>query len=253
MLKKVASVIYAVAAYLLFLGAFLYLIAFANNMAPHSVSGAPSMPPLPAALIDVVLITLFGLQHGIMARPGFKRWWTQFVPQHLERSTFVLIATVMVIAIVQFWQPIGGDLWNVTGVGMILLNSISLLGFLTVPATSFITGHFELFGLRQAIGYAFDLPMSQPKFKERAFYKKVRHPMMLGFLIAFWAAPHMTAGHMLFAGLMTSYILAGVYFEERDLVRTHGQAYRDYQARVPKLFPIGMPKGEHPMPLQGRG
>jgi protein-S-isoprenylcysteine O-methyltransferase Ste14 len=251
MLKKIAFVIYGAGAYLLFLGVFLYLMAFVMNVAPHSISGTPSLPPLAAALVDVALITLFGLQHGIMARPGFKRWWTRFVPPQLERSTFVWFADVLVLVMVLFWQPIEGDLWNVTGAAMIALYAISLLGWLTVPVTSFLTDHFELFGLRQVFEYAIGRPRSKAEFKERAFYKKVRHPMMLGFLIAFWAAPHMTVGHLLFAVLMTSYILLGVYFEERDLTRTHGQAYRDYQARVPKLLPFGRRRDTQPSSLKG--
>ena len=238
-MKKMMSVVYGAGAYLLFLGAFLCLMAFETNMTRHSVSGAHSLPPIVAALIDVALITLFGLQHGIMARPAFKRWLTGFLPPHLERSTFVWFAAALVIVMIQFWQPIEGDLWNVTGAGMIALYAISVLGWLTVPVTSFLTDHFELFGLRQVFEFAVDRPRSKPEFKERAFYRKVRHPMMLGFLIAFWAAPHMTAGHLLFAGLMTIYILIGIYFEERDLERAHGQAYRDYRARVPKLLPSG--------------
>jgi protein-S-isoprenylcysteine O-methyltransferase Ste14 len=252
MLKTIAFVVYGVGAYLLFLASFLYLIGFATNVVPHSVSGAGSLPPLLAALVDVGLITLFGLQHGIMARPGFKRWWTQFVPPQLERSTFVWFAAALVIVLVQFWQPIKGELWNVTGAGMIALYAISLLGWLTVPVVSFFTDHFELFGLRQVFEYAFDRPASKPAFKERALYKEVRHPMMLGFLIGFWVTPHMTASHLLFALLMTSYILVGVYFEERDLAHTHGQAYRDYQARVPKLLPFGGVGKAQPSPLEAK-
>jgi protein-S-isoprenylcysteine O-methyltransferase Ste14 len=250
MLRKIASVLYGAGAYLLFLGAFLYLMAFATNLARHSVSGDASLPPLWAALVDIALITLFGLQHGIMARPEFKRRWTRLVPRHLERSTFVWFAAALVIIIVQFWQPIEGDLWNVTGVGMIALYGISLLGFLTVPVVSFLTDHFELFGLRQVFEYALERPMSKPEFKERALYRKVRHPMMLGFLIAFWATPHMTASHLLFATLMTSYIVAGIYFEERDLAHAHGQVYREYQARVPKLLPFGALHSAQPVPLE---
>ncbi len=239
MLRKIASVVYGVAAYLLFLGSYLYLIAFTTNLTAHSVSGAPSLLPLSAALVDIALITLFGLQHGIMARPGFKRQLTRWVPAHLERSTFVWTAAALVIVIVQFWQPIGGDLWNVSGAGRIALYAVSLLGFLIVPGVSYLTDHYELFGLRQVYEYALGRPMSKPQFKERALYRTVRHPMMVGFLIAFWATPHMTAGHLLFAALMTAYILVGIYFEERDLARVHGQVYRDYQARVPKLLPLG--------------
>ena len=245
MLRKTLSVVYAAGAYVLFLGAYLYLIAFAINIVPHSVSGPASLPPLQAALIDVALIALFGLKHSIMARPGFKLWWTRAVPRHLERSTYVLIATALVFAIVQFWQPIDGDLWNVSGAGMMALYAISLLGALGVPAFSFLTDHFELFGLRQAAEYALEIPGSAAEFKERGVYKKVRHPMMLAFLVAFWATPHMTVGHLLFAGLMTAYILTGIYFEERDLLRAHGKAYRMYQARVPKLLPgTGMSEDE---------
>jgi protein-S-isoprenylcysteine O-methyltransferase Ste14 len=252
MLKKIASVAYALGAYLLFFGSVLYLIAFTANVGPHSVSGTPSLPPLVAGLVDLALITLFGLQHAIMARPGFKRWWTRFVPPQLERSTFVWFGSALAIAMVQFWQPIEGDLWNVTGGAMIALYALSLLGYLMIPVTSFLTDHFELLGLRQVFEYALERPRSKPEFKERALYKKVRHPMMLGWLAAFWATPHMTAGHLLFAGLMTSYILAGVYFEERDLVRVHGQAYRDYQARVPKFLPFRGLRGAQPSPLKAK-
>jgi methanethiol S-methyltransferase len=252
MLKKIASVVYALGAYLLFFGSVFYLIAFTANVGPHTVSGTPSLPPLVAALVDLALIVLFGLQHAVMARPGFKSWWTRFVPPQLERSTFVWFGSALAIAIVQFWQPIEGDLWNVTGGAMIALYALSMLGYLMIPFTSFLTDHFELLGLRQVFEYALERPRSKPEFKERALYKKVRHPMMLGWLAAFWATPHMTAGHLLFAGLMTSYILAGVYFEERDLVRAHGQAYRDYQARVPKFLPLGGLRGTQPGPLKAK-
>jgi protein-S-isoprenylcysteine O-methyltransferase Ste14 len=252
MLKKFASVVYGVGAYLSFYGAYFYLMAFTANVAPHSVSGTPSLPPLPAALIDVSLIILFGLQHAIMARPGFKSWWTRFVPPHLERSTFLWFGSGLIVAIVQFWQPIDGDLWNITGAGMIALYAVSVLGYLMIPVTSFLTDHFELLGLRQVYEYVLERPQSKPEFKERALYKKLRHPMMLGWLTAFWATPYMTAGHFLFASMMTAYTLAGIYFEERDLVRMHGQAYRDYQARVPKLLPFGGLKGVQQLPLKAK-
>jgi protein-S-isoprenylcysteine O-methyltransferase Ste14 len=237
-MKKILSLVYGVAAYVLFLGSFLYLIAFSMNLGPSRISGPASLPPLAAAAIDIGLIALFGLQHSFMARPGFKRRWTRIIPQHLERSTYVLISAVLVAVIPAAWQPIEGQLWNVTGAAMIALYAVSALGFLMVPLCSFLTDHFELFGLRQAAEYAFGWAESKAEFKQRALYKKVRHPMMLGFLAAFWAAPYMTVGHVLFASLMTAYILAGIHFEERDLAQEHGQAYRDYQARVPKLLPI---------------
>lgn len=238
-MKNTLSVVYSAVAYTLFLGAFLYLVAFALNLAPHSVSGEPTSPPAVAVLVNIALITIFGLQHSVMARPGFKRWWTQVIPKHLERSTFVMIAASLVIAIVELWQPIGGDIWRVSGTLAAVVLGISVTGWLVVPFTSFLTDHFELFGLRQVYEAVTGRPRTPQQFRERSLYKKSRHPMMLGFIVAMWATPHMTMGHLLFAGLMTSYILTGIYFEERDLVREHGAAYRDYQARVPKLLPLG--------------
>jgi len=238
-MKKIMSVVYGVAAYALFLGAFLYLIAFYANLGPTPIAGPATLPPLAAVAIDLGLITLFGLQHSFMARPAFKRRWTRVIPQHLERSTYVLIAALLVVLIVAGWQPIAGDLWKATASWTIaLLAALSALGWLMIPLCSFLTDHFELFGLRQVAEYAFGWTPAKPEFKQNALYKKVRHPMMLGFLVAFWAAPYMTVSHLLFAVAMTAYILIGIHFEERDLAEKHGQAYRDYQARVPKLLPI---------------
>ena len=187
-MKKTLSLVYAVAAYVLFLAAFLYLVAFSMNLGPSQISGPASLPPLAAAAIDLGLIALFGLQHSVMARPGFKSWWTRIVPQHLERSTYVLIAAVLTALIPAAWQPIEGQLWNVTGAGMIALYTVSALGFLMIPLCSFLTDHFELFGLRQAAEYVFGWAQPKAEFKQRALYKKVRHPMMLGWMVAFWAA-----------------------------------------------------------------
>jgi len=252
-MKRTLSLVYGAAAYVLFLGVFLYLVAFTLNLAPHSVSGAETMPPVAAILVDTALVALFGLQHSIMARAGFKRWWTRAVPTHLERSTYVMIGSCMVALIVLGWQPIEGDLWNVTGWGMIALSAASLAGFATIPVMSFLTDHFHLFGLRQTYDYANGRPLSSPVFRERGPYKNVRHPMMLGFLLAFWATPHMTIGHLFLATLMTAYILAGIYFEERSLANEHGQAYRDYQARVPKLIPAMTTQAERsPVPVKTR-
>jgi protein-S-isoprenylcysteine O-methyltransferase Ste14 len=243
-MNKIFSVVYGVAAYVLFLGAFLYLVASYMNLGPSPFSAPASLPPLAAGAIDVGLITLFGLQHSLMARPGFKRRWIRTIPHHLERSTYVLIASLLVILIVAGWQPIDGHLWRVTGPWMIaLLSALSALGWLMIPLCSFLTDHFELFGLRQVAEYAFGWPQPKAEFKQRALYKKVRHPMMLGFLVAFWAAPYMTVSHLVFAVAMTAYILIGIHFEERDLADKHGQAYRDYQAQVPKLLPIPSSQG----------
>jgi protein-S-isoprenylcysteine O-methyltransferase Ste14 len=238
-MKKTLSLVYGVAAYVMFLGSFLYLVASYMNLGPSPIGGPASLPPLAASAIDVGLLTLFGLQHSLMARPGFKRRWTRIIPQHLERSTYVLIAALLVILVVAGWQPIEGQLWKVTGQWMIaVVSALAALGWLMIPLCSFLTDHLELFGLRQVAEYAFGWVQPKSEFKQRALYKKVRHPMMLGFLVAFWAAPYMTLGHLLFAMTMTAYILVGIHFEERDLADKHGQAYRDYQARVPKLLPV---------------
>jgi protein-S-isoprenylcysteine O-methyltransferase Ste14 len=242
-MKKILSVVYCATAYVLFLGSFLYLIAFSMDVGPSRISGPASLPPLLAAAIDLVLITAFSLQHSVMARPGFKRWWTRTIPQHLERSTYVLIGSAMTVLLVAAWQPIEGELWNVAGAGMIALYAVAALAYLMVPVCSFLTDHFELFGLRQVAEYAFGWPQPKPEFKQRALYKKVRHPMMLGWMVAFWSTPYMTVGHVLFASTMTTYILVAIHFEERDLAQRHGQAYRDYQARVPKLIPIPSAQG----------
>jgi methanethiol S-methyltransferase len=250
-MKKILSVAYGLTAYVLFLCAFLYLTAFSLNLVPHSISGAATQPPLTAALIDVALITVFGAQHSIMARPVFKRWWTRFVPPHLERSTFVLMATVLVVFMVVCWEPIEGDLWKVSGAAMLVISAISLAGWTAVPAISLLTDHFHLFGVRQVAQYALGRAPTRPVFREVSVYRKVRHPMMLAFLVAFWATPHMTVGHLLFATVMTTYILVGTYFEERTLASEHGRAYQDYLARVPKLLPWGVTtdsKGEMESP-----
>lgn len=247
-MKQTLSVIYGLVAYVLFLAAFLYFIAFTLNVAPHSISGSASVHPALTAIIDIGLITLFGLQHSIMARPAFKRWLTRFVPQHLERSTFVLISTAILGSVVLAWQPIDGELWSVAAPASYALIALSLLGFSAVPVVSFLTDHFALFGLRQVYEYATGRPPSKPAFKERWVYRQVRHPMMLGFLVAFWCTPLMTVGHLVFALTMTAYIAVGVYFEERTLVHEHGQAYRDYQNRVPKFVPGT--KAEEPVRVQ---
>jgi len=237
-MNRIFAITYGGTAYVLFLGVFLYLIAFTMNMAPHSVSGPATMPAVAAVAIDIALVTLFALQHTIMARPAFKRKWTRIVPKHLERSTFVLVASAMVLLMITCWQPIDGLIWNLTGPAAMAMYVISVIGFLGVPLVSLITDHFHLFGLRQVYEFATGRPQSAPVFKMVGPYKAIRHPMMLSFLVAFWATPTMTAGHLLFASLMTFYIQVGVYFEERSLAAEHGKAYRDYQSNIPKLMPV---------------
>lgn len=236
-MKKTLSLLYGAGAYIFFLAVFLYLVAFEMNLVPNSVSSLATASPWLAGLVDIGLVTAFGLQHSVMARQGFKNWWTRIVPRHLERSTFVWIGAAMILLIVLGWQPIEGNLWTVTGSPAIAILAVSALGWSMVPVCSFLTDHFELFGLLQVWEYATGRSPAEPHFKTVALYKQVRHPMMLGFIVALWATPHMTIGHLVFAGTMSAYILVGIYFEERDLVRKHGASYRHYQLEVPKLIP----------------
>jgi protein-S-isoprenylcysteine O-methyltransferase Ste14 len=236
-MRKAFAITYGVGSYAFFLGVYLSLVAFSMNLAPDAVSGPAGLNPAAATAINIALAGLFGVQHSAMARPAFKRWWTRMVPAHLERTTFVMTASATVLLMVTAWQPIEGVVWRVTGPAAMVIYAMSAIGFVGVPLVSFLTDHFHLFGLRQVYEYATGRPQPAPVFRMVGPYKAVRHPMMVAFLIAFWATPEMTYGHLLFASLMTAYILAGIYFEERTLAREHGLAYRDYQARVPKLIP----------------
>jgi methanethiol S-methyltransferase len=236
-MKKLFAVLYGVVSYALFLAVILYMIAFVANRVPWPISGPQRIPGAAAAVMDVGLITLFGLQHSIMARMGCKRWLTTFVPAYLERSTYVLISSVLVGAVLLAWQPIGGVIWDVPDPFATILLTVSGLGWTLVFTSMFLTDHFGMFGLRQAFTYAVGRTPADEACREQGMYRVVRHPMMLGFLVAFWSAPLMTVGHLLFAGLMTIYILVGIYFKERDLTAAHGRAYAGYRERVPMLLP----------------
>lgn len=236
---------YGAICYLVFLGVTVYAIGFVEGIgAPTTLDAAPSLPVGVAVVIDVALLALFAAQHSIMARPRFKQWWTRVIPHAIERSTYVLLASLALLALFWQWRPIGGVIWQVDNrVAKAILVSISLLGWLLVIASTFAINHFDLFGLRQVYlawrrtAYT-DLP-----FRIAPLYQLVRHPMMLGFLIAFWAAPRMTAGHLLFAAATTGYILLSVrLLEERDLVRAFGETYTAYRRRVPMLLPLPRPR-----------
>ena len=244
--------IYGGIAYLAFLAAFVYAMGFVGNVAvPRSMdAGGPTTPIAQAILINAALLMVFAVQHTIMARPGFKRWWTRYVPQAIERSTFVLFASAALGLLMWQWRPIGGTLWQVEATWLRwLLVGLSAFGWGLVLYASFLIDHFDLFGLRQVWLYFRGRPYTHHPFVERSVYKYVRHPLMLGFLLAFWATPHMTLGHLLFAGLVTGYILMGVTFEERDLMRHLGPVYLEYRRRTPMLLPwrrrpAGGPKAE---------
>jgi protein-S-isoprenylcysteine O-methyltransferase Ste14 len=244
-ITRALTLFYGVGAYAFFFGTFLYLIGFVGNwVVPKSIdTGIPAGSNGSAIAINVLLLALFAVQHTIMARPGFKTWWTRYVPWYVERSTFVLFATAILALTAWQWQPLPTVVWHVeNGALAALLSGISLAGWVIVLISTFLIDHFELFGLRQSVLYALGRAVEAPAFKERLFYRWVRHPLMLGFLIAFWFTPVMTQGHLLFAVVTTAYILIALQIEEQTLVHLHGNRYRDYQRRVSMLLPFGRPR-----------
>lgn len=238
MIGRVAGLVYSVASYLVFLASFAYMVAFIGNYwVPKSIDVGPESGPAQSILIDAVLLGLFAVPHSVMARPAFKRWWTTIVPPSCERSTYVLISSLLLILIFWQWQPITPTIWRVEGWPAMLLMAISWTGWLIGLTSTYLIDHFELFGLRQVFDRLREAATRPQPFKTPLLYRLVRHPLMLGLLLAFWATPHMSAGHLLFAGLMTAYILIGVRFEERDLVTQFGESYQQYRQRVPMLVP----------------
>lgn len=238
MSKRILYFVYGVAAYALFFGTYLYAIGFIGNLfVPVSIDGAPQSPLWQALLIDAGLLGIFAVQHSVMARPAFKRWWTQFVPKPIERSTYVLFSSVLLIALFAHWQPIGGVIWNINDpAGQLVLWSVFGLGWLVVLVSTFLINHFDLFGLRQVWLYLIGKPYTRLPFKTPLFYNHVRHPLYVGWLLAFWATPTMTLTHLVFAIATTAYILIAIHFEERDLAAEHPE-YAGYRERVPMLVP----------------
>jgi protein-S-isoprenylcysteine O-methyltransferase Ste14 len=252
-MKRIVAALYGAACYALFLFTFAYMIAFVGNLpVPKTIDSGAAGPALTALVVDLGLIALFGLHHSLLARGGAKRRLSRLIPSAVERNTYVLAASLLLLALAWLWQPLPGALWDVRGLAAGLLSGLFWAGWLIALASSFLINHFELFGLQQAW---FNLVGRRPgasPFQTPWLYKWVRHPMMLGLLIAFWAAPRMSAGHLLFTAGMTAYILAGLYFEERDLVRHFGQAYAAYRRQTPMLLPVGRRRlgAKSPQPLE---
>jgi len=237
---------YGIVSYLLFLVAFLYAIGFVGDLVvPKSInSGTPEAWSV-ALTVDVVLLGLFAVQHSVMARPAFKRWWTKIIPQVAERSTYVLVSSLILILLYWQWRPLPEPVWQVeAAAGRYLLWGLFAVGWLIVLASTFLIDHFELFGLRQVVTYFRGRPHAPASFRTPGLYRFVRHPLMFGFVLAFWAAPDMTAGRLLFAFATTVYILIALQLEERDLVHYFGEQYEQYRRRVPMLLPfLGRPRG----------
>jgi protein-S-isoprenylcysteine O-methyltransferase Ste14 len=239
MLKRLALFAYGCIAYLVFLGTFLYAMGFVSGfVVPTRLDGPLGSSFGMSLLIDVGLLAIFALQHSIMARRWFKAWWTQFVPESIERSTYVLAASLALILLFAQWRPLGGVVWEADSLpARALLWTVAASGWGLVLFATFLINHFDLFGVRQVWFALVDRPYTKLPFGTPALYRAVRHPLYLGFLLAFWATPFMTLAHLVFAAVTTIYILLAIHFEETDLVAEHGDAYRAYRRRVPMLVP----------------
>jgi len=240
-MARFLAFLYGVTAYVIFLGAFLYAIAFVTGLpfVPKTLDTGAAVPFAEAVIVNVLLMSLFALQHSIMARQGFKRWWTRFVPHTIERSTYVLLASLALILLMWQWRPIPAVVWQLADPKLALaVQAISFLGWGIVLLSTFLINHFELFGLQQVVMNLAGHAAAKPHFKTPLLYKLVRHPIYLGFIIAFWAAPVMTYGHLLFAAVTTAYIFVGITLEERDMIALFGDEYRRYRKQVGMLMPF---------------
>lgn len=243
-MAKVFVLIYGAAAYLLFLLVFLYSIAFVGNLpVMKTIDSGAQGDLVNSLLINILLLSVFAVQHSIMARPGFKKWWTQIIPESIERSTFVLLTNLILILLYWKWQPLTGVVWDVTNAtGAMVLTGLFWLGWLIVLTSTFMINHFDLFGLRQIYLNLRSEKYSHLPFSTIGLYQFVRHPIMLGFVVAFWSTPRMSVGHLMFAAVTTAYIVIALHLEERDLVTYHGDTYKQYKKEVPMLLPLGRRK-----------
>lgn len=235
----IASILYGVLAYLLFLGSFLYAIAFVGNLpVGKTIDSGAAGPLVPALIIDTLLLGLFAVQHSVMARPAFKRWWTRFVPESIERSTYVLFSSLALVALFAWWEPMGGVVWDAPA-GLIRGSVIALylFGWALLLYTTFLIDHFDLFGLKQVWRRSSGKPYQPPQFYTPSLYRIVRHPLYVGWLTIFWAAPTMTVAHLVFALATTAYILIAIQLEEHDLVEAFGDRYVSYRRVTPMLIP----------------
>ena len=239
MLKRITFFTYGSLSYVIFLATFLYAMGFIGNFGvPTALDGQARGPLIGALMVDVALLTLFAVQHSVMARKWFKTWWTRIVPKPIERATYVLFSSVALILLFALWRPLGGVVWSVEDpIGRILLRGLFAFGWGLILYSTFLINHFDLFGLRQVWRALRGQPESALRFTTPGPYRLVRHPLYVGWLFAFWMTPVMTFAHLLFSVATTAYILLAIQFEERDLVREFGDTYEDYRRNVPMLVP----------------
>lgn len=239
-MARLAMLLYGVGSYVIFLFSLLYLVGFVGDLiVPRSVNRTPPAELTRAVVTNTLLLLAFGVQHTVMARRAFKQRWTQLVPPAAERSTFVLVTCIILALLYTQWRAIPHVVWQIDApAARIAMHAVFAAGWAIVLLSSFLIDHFDLFGLRQTWAYWIGRPYTPPVFQVHSLYRWVRHPLMLGFLLALWAAPTMTAGRLLLAGVLTTYILIAIQIEERDLLATHGQAYADYRRSTSMILPI---------------
>lgn len=246
-MKAIVFLIYGVVSYLFFFAVFLYAIAFVGDLpVPRTIdAGGETGPLITSLIIDALLLGLFAAQHSVMARPAFKRWWTRFVAPPIERSTYVLVASAVLAVVCWFWRPLPAPIWTVNNhPAAMVLTALFWLGWLVVLGSTFLLSHFELFGLKQVWNRLSNKAADAPVFRTPLLYRTVRHPLYLGFVIAFWATPTMTLGHLVFALATTGYIVIAIQLEERDLTDLFGDRYRQYKRQAGMLWPkFGTGKG----------
>jgi protein-S-isoprenylcysteine O-methyltransferase Ste14 len=238
-MRRLLVLAYGVTTYAVFFATFCYAFAFVGNfLVPTRLDGDPQGPLSEAILVNLALLAAFAVQHSVMARPAFKRWWTKFVPKPIERSTYVLFSSAALILLFWQWRPMGGTVWNISDpAGRAIMLTLFVSGWMLVLVTTFLINHFDLFGLRQPWLYFRGRPYQPLRFVTPGPYRLVRHPLYVGWMLAFWATPTMTLAHLLFAIVTSLYILAAIRLEERDLVGEHGERYASYRRQVPMLVP----------------